>query len=209
MKQDMPFVVTISRQLGSGGAYIGRQLANKLNIFYADREIIRGAAKQLSGFEENLELRDEKVQSFWESFMQFSPVCSDIYIPPQALPVTDRELYEAETEVIANIVKKQSAVIIGRCGSHIFREYPEHISIFLHADIPFRSARVQKLYRISKDEAGKMIGQSDKDRGVYCKTFTGKDWTDARKYDLSVNTGKTGVEKASGFILDYIKERLK
>ena len=68
MKLNSPFVITISRQLGSGGAYIGKQLAKNLNIFYADREIINMAAKQLSVLEEDLQSRDEKVSSFWQSF---------------------------------------------------------------------------------------------------------------------------------------------
>ena len=69
MKLNSPFVITISRQLGSGGAYIGQQLAQKLNIFYADRKIINEAAKQLSVLEEDLESLEERERSFWQSFL--------------------------------------------------------------------------------------------------------------------------------------------
>ena len=68
MEESTPFVVTISRQLGSGGSYIGQSIAKQLGIFYADREIIRQTAQKLSMNEHNVELRDESLLSFWNSF---------------------------------------------------------------------------------------------------------------------------------------------
>ncbi|MFA6335143.1 MAG: cytidylate kinase-like family protein [Bacteroidales bacterium] len=205
MEKTTQFVITISRQLGCGGAYLGQQLAEKMNIFYADREIIRKAAKQLSTLEEDLELRDEKVFSFWNSFFQTTTFIPDVYIPQKMMTPTDRELFEAETEVIEHIVKERSAVIIGRCGFHIFREYPNHVSIFLHGDIAFRNERIKKQYNVSKEVAGKMIAQNDKERALYCKTFTGKDWADARNYDICIDTSKVDIDKTVELILNYLK----
>ena len=144
MKKTSPFVITISRQLGSGGAYIGQQLAKNLNIFYADREIIGQAAKQLSVLNEDLESRDEKILSFWQSFIRSFAIAPDVYVPPQIIAPTDRGLFKTESEIIARIAKERSAVIIGRCGSYILREHPNHVSIFLHGDITFRKGRIQK-----------------------------------------------------------------
>jgi cytidylate kinase len=204
MKQTSPFIITISRQLGSGGAYIGQQLAKYLNVFYADREIIGQAAKQLSVLKEDLESRDEKVLSFWQSFVQSFAFAPDAYIPPQIMIPTDRELFKAETAVIERIANERSAVIVGRCSSHILFAHPNHISIFLHGDVTFRKGRVQKLYNVSEEVAGKMIDQSDKERAHYNHTFTGKEWTDARQYDLSVNTSKTGVDKSIELISRFL-----
>jgi cytidylate kinase len=205
MNKNTPFVITISRQLGSGGSYIGQQLGKKMNIFYADREIIRKAAGQLSILEEELESREEKILSFWQSFLKMSAFVSDVNIPPKMLAPTDRELFEAEAEIIEHIAKERSAVIIGRCGFHILREYPNHVSIFLHADTAFRKTRIQKLLNVSEENAGKMIAQSDEERAFYCKTFTGKKWADAGNYELSINTGKVGVDKTVELILSYLK----
>lgn len=207
MKNPKPFVITINRQLGSGGAYIGRNLAQKLNVFYADREIINQAAQQLSVLEEDLELRDEKILTFWQSFLQVSAFVPDAYMPPQMMPPTDRELYETEAEIIEHIVKERPAVIIGRCGFHILHGYSNHVSIFLHGEVAFRKDRVQKIYNVTKEVAGKMIAQSDKARALYCNTFTGKVWSDARNYDLSIDTSKTDIDQTVDFILNYLELR--
>jgi len=205
MRKPAPFVITISRQLGSGGAYVGKQLAKILNVFYADREIICQAAKQFSVLEEDLESRDEKILSFWQSFIQSFAIAPGVYIPPQIMVPTERELFETESEIIRRIAKERSAVIIGRCGSYILREHPHRISIFLHGDITFRKSRIQKLYNISEKVAEEMIAKSDKERAHYNHTFTGKEWTDARQYNLSIDTSKIGVDKSIEVILKYLE----
>lgn len=205
MKETSPFVITISRQLGSGGAYIGQQLAKNLNVFYADREIIGQAAQQLSVLKEELESRDEKILSFWQSFLRSYAIAPDTYVPPQIIPPSDRQLFKIESEVITRIAKERSAIIIGRCGSYILREHPNHVSIFLHGDITFRKGRVQKLYSVSKEVAVKMIVKNDKERALYHRTFTGKEWTDARRYNISIDTSKIGIDKSIEFILKYLE----
>ncbi|MDD4921553.1 MAG: cytidylate kinase-like family protein [Bacteroidales bacterium] len=205
MKQTKPFVITVNRQLGSGGAYIGQQLADKLNIFYADREIISRAAKELSVLEQDIDFLDEKAPSFWEMVFQNNAFASEIYIPQKMMPPTDRELFEAETEVIEHIAQEKSAVIIGRCGFYLLRDHPNLVSLFLHADSAFRNERIQKQYQVSKDIAEKMLIQNDKERAAYCKTYTGKEWANARNYDLSINTGIIGVDKTVELILNYLK----
>jgi cytidylate kinase len=205
MKKTSPLVITISRQLGSGGTYIGQQLAKHLNIFYADREIIRQAAKKLSVLEENLESRDGKIISFWQSFLHLYTFVADPYTPPQRfIEPTDRELFKVEAEIIERIAKESSAIIIGRCGYHILCEHPNHISIFLHGDITFRIGRIQKLYNVSEEVAGKMIFQNDKERAYYNYKFTGKEWTDARQFDLSIDTCRIGLDESIELILKYL-----
>lgn len=201
MKKSTRFVVTISREFGSGGAYVGQQLSKRLNIHYADREIITKAATQLSTLESTLDSRDEKMLSFWQTFLQFSAFAPDVYLPQRIMEPTDYEVFRTQSTIIEHIVRDNSAIIIGRCGFHLLREYPNHISVFLHADLEFRNERIQKLYNITEDTAAKMIAKSDKERTVYCKTFTGKDWTDSRNYDISLDTGRTGIEKTVDILL--------
>jgi cytidylate kinase len=205
MNKNSLFVITISRQLGSGGSYLGQKLAKNLNVFYADREIINQAAKQFSILEEELESREERKNSFLESFFQSFTYTSEVYLLPQIIGPTDRELFNAETEIIKRIVKDRSAVIIGRCSTHIFCGHPNHVSIFLHGNIKFRNGRVQELYHVSKETAGKMIAQSDKERAIYYQTFTGKEWTDLRQYDLCIDTSKIGFEKSEALIMNYLE----
>jgi CMP/dCMP kinase len=206
MIQNPPFVIAISRELGSGGAHVGQQLAKKMNILYVDHEIIRQAAKQLSVLEEDLESREEKLSSFWKSFLEsYKFGTPDVFIPSKINIPTSRELFKVETKIIEHIAKERSAVIIGRCGSYVLREHPNHVSIFLHSDVAFRKDRIQKLCNVSEEVAGKMIAQSDKERALYHYTFTGKEWTDARRYDISIDTSKIGLDKSVELILKYLE----
>lgn len=205
MKKATPFVITISRQLGSGGAYIGQQLAKKLNIYYADREILSKAAKELRVLDEDLESRDEKLLSFWGSFLHINGFATEYHVPPQMNFPFDREIYDVEANVIEHIAREDSSVIMGRCGFHVLREYSNRISLFFHADVAFRSKRVQELYKVSEKAALEMIEKSDRDRAHYIETFTGKKWTDARYFDLTLNTGKLGLDKSVEFILNYLE----
>jgi len=206
MIQNLPFVIAISRELGSRGAYVGQQLAKRMNILYVDDEIIQQAAKQFSVLEEDLESREEKVSSFWKSYLEsYKFGTPDVFLPSKINIPTSRELFKVESKIIEHIAKERSAVIIGRCGSYVLREHPNHISIFLHSDIAFRKDRIQKLCTVSENVAGKMIVQSDKERDLYHRTFTGKEWTDARRYDISINTGKIGLDKSVELILKYLE----
>lgn len=206
MIKTSPFVITISRQLGSGGAFVGQQLAKHLGIFYADREIISRAAKQLVVLEEDLQSQEEKVNSFWQNFLQLCTYCSpDAYIPPQAIFPTDNELFKVESEIIKHIAAERSAVIIGRCASYILQKHPKHVSIFLHGNIESRTCRVQELYKVSDSSARNMISKSDSQRAHYHHFFTGKVWTDANQYDISIDTSKIGLDKTVELILKYLE----
>lgn len=205
MKDKSQIVITISRQLGSGGAYIGQQLAKKLDIVYLDREIITKAARQLSAAEEDLELRDEKVPSFWKSLIEMNAYSvPNMYLPPQLFVPTEGMLFNTEAEIIKHIADEKAAVIIGRCGAHILREHPHHVNIFLYGDKNFRIDRIMNLYGLSEEEARKKINKSDMERSRYIRTFTGKDMTDTSQYDLTIDTSRIGVDNCVQLILQYL-----
>lgn len=204
MENKSLFVITISRQLGSGGAYIGQQLAKNLNIFYADREIISEASRKLRVIERELETRDEKAL-FWRSLYESYVENTENYLPTEIVAPIDRELYEAETEIIQHMASERSAVIIGRCGNYVLRKHPNHVSIFLHAGIDFRKSRVQVYFNVSEEEAMKMITLSDKERTRYNHKYTGRDWIDVKQYNLSFDTGKIGVDKTVDLIMRYLE----
>ncbi|HNX65281.1 MAG TPA: cytidylate kinase-like family protein [Bacteroidales bacterium] len=205
MRLGSPFVITINRQLGSGGAYIGQKLAQKLNIFYADREIIDQAAKKLAVLVEDLQSHEERIGSFWQKYMRSFAVGSpEVYLPPQIIIPTDRELFNAESDIIKRIAREHSAVIIGRCGCHVLSDHPNRFSLYFHSDSKFRTERIMKMYNVTEAEADRMIARSDKERAQYYKTFTGKEWIDARQYDLTIDTGKIGLDNAVDYILKYL-----
>ncbi len=206
MDQKPHLVITISRELGSGGSYIGQQVAKAMNMYYADHEIITKTAEQLSVVEDDIVAQDEKIESFWKSFWLYSGTAPDAYIPaPRKFPPTSYDVFNAESLVIQHIAKEKSSVIIGRGGFYVLRDYPNLLSIFLHGDPDFRAHRLVDKYNLTEDEAKKMVEQNDKERTHYISTFTGKKWNDSKQFHLVINTSKIGIDKTVELILSYLK----
>jgi len=199
-------VITINRQLGSGGKYLGSKLAEKLSFLYLDKEIVKEVAKDLDTYVENLESSDEKQGSIWNSALLLSAFGSFDYIPPVEI-ISDSEAHKAESNFITKVASEKSAVIIGRGGSYILRNHPRHVSIFLHADLEFRKKQTQELNGISEKEALHLIEKTDKERLKYYKVLTGQDMYNTCGYDLTIDTGKLGLEKSETIIIEYLKER--
>jgi len=206
MDNNKHLVITISRELGCGGAYIGRQIAKELNLYYADHEIITQAAEQLSVVEADVVMHDEKLESFWKSFWIYSGALPDAYIPFQRkFPPTSYEVFQAEAEVMKHMAQEKPSVILGRCGFYVLRDDPNRVSIFLHADKSFRAKRLAVLCQMDEEEAEKMIAISDKERGQYISNFSGTSWPDARQFHLCIDTGKIGIDNSIALILNYLK----
>jgi cytidylate kinase len=208
MKETSPFVITISRQMGSGGAYLGKRLASRLNVLYLDREIVSQAAKELKMPVESLEARDEKLTPLWRSLLEsYAYITPTPYVPPPLHMPTDRELYRTESNIITRVAQQRSAVIVGRGGYYVLRQHPRCLSILLHADINFRQKRVQELYHVSAEEALKLIESIDKERERYLRALTGQNCMDARHYHLSLDTSLVGLEAAEEIILTTLRAR--
>jgi cytidylate kinase len=207
MAEQVPFVVTISRQMGSGGAEIGQMLAKRLDWACLDREIVTRAAEILAVPAETLSQREESVPKFWQTLTRLgSYISRDAYIPPQAAySPTQKELFAAQSEVIRNAARDRSLVIIGRCGASVLAGRPNVLSVFLHADLAFRARRVSDLYHVAEPTALKMISQCDSNRAAYHQTFAGENWTDATRYDLTIHTGHCGLDQAVELILAQVR----
>ena len=208
MNQTNPLVITISRQLGSGGAYIGHQLAKRLSIFYADREIITETARELSLMEKDVETEDEKVESFWKTFLRYNVSAPDVYIPASyKFSPASEQIFETEAKVIKRIAYDSSSVIIGRCGFDILRNHPNKVSILLYGDAETRIKRIQEVRQLSEIDARKTVLQNDKDRELYIISFTKLKWMDARNFDLCIDTGKISFDKSVELIISYLNLR--
>lgn len=199
MSTNLPFVITISRLYGSGGAYLGQRLASRLKFLFLDKELVQQAAKNLQISGKDLDLYDEKLTPAWKFAIEKE---YGEYTPPSLkLPPDDRDLFNAERDVILSVAKQQAVVIVGRAGSYILRDRPNHLSILLHASEDFRKKRLQKLYNFSDQEALKVINSVDKERAKYLQAFTGSNWSDVRQYHLCLNTGVIGLEESEEVIL--------
>src|SRR5674536_103744 len=171
MLKTTPLVITISHEFGSGGAYLGQKIAKKLNILYVDRQIINLAAQKLNILADEVTSGDERPTSFLQSLSRYCAFIS-VY-GSQPIPVTNHQIYDAQAEIILEIYKEKSVVIMGRCSSYILRNHPRHASILLHADISYRQKRIQQIKNISKQEALKLVKSTDKTRALYIHEITG------------------------------------
>lgn len=208
MSNALSYVITISHQIGSGGAYLGQRIAFRLCVQYVDHEIIRQAAQDLKIPEEHLAFRDEKVTSRWQSLIQANPISFDWY-PPQFYILKDQELYNAESDIISRIANECTAVIVGRGGYYVLRHHPRCLNVFLHANINFRQKRVQEIYHISSEQSLNMIRLMERDRANYLRKLTGQNWLDARQYHICLDTSAIGLDKAEDIILETLEARFK
>lgn len=194
-------IITIGRQYGTGGREIGKKLAEKLDIPYYDRELIARAAKK-SGFSEELfdQLDKRATNSFLYSLTMFGSTGTN------GMTLTD-QLFLAQCKVIREVADAGSCVIVGRCADHVLREYEHRFDFFIHGTIDERIRRIQTCgdYEITGKTPESALEKMDKQRSTYYNYYTGKVWGKCDHYDLCVNAGRIGVDKAVQVILDYIR----
>ena len=118
---------------------------------------------------------------------------------------TSHQLFKAQAQAIREIAAEESCVIIGRCGFDIFADHPNALKIFIHSDINTRARRIARRYDISEQDARVMVVDTDYSRELYTKTFTGREWADARNYDVSLDVRKFGVNGAVQFLMGCIE----
>ncbi len=198
------FIVTISRQFGSGGREIGKKIADSLGIEFYDKELISLASKE-SGFCENVfEKADEAPSnSFLYSLVMGSNPMSSLFFRNDDL-LTNDKLFSIQSKVIKNIANEKSCVIVGRCSDYILREEKNLTRVYFHADMDFRVKRTMELYKQSEKDANASILKADKKRNNYYNYYTGNEWTDLKNYDIIINTSKIGVENSVKAVINYV-----
>jgi len=208
--EESPYAVTISHQLGSGGAYLGEKLAGRLGIPFLDRDILKDVARQLNLAESDLANREERLSTFWENFTRVASLTDPaIAMAGQGYYPSDSDLFELECSTIQRIAEKHSAIFLGRCGFFILKDQARRVSILLIADSPARVKRLQALYKLSEADALELIKTNDKDRASYIRMLTRQDWLDARHYDLCLNTSKVGLDCAIDLVENVVRTKLR
>ena len=200
-------VITIARQYGSGGKTIGAMLAKDLGINCYSREILKLASDE-SGINERLfGQKDErlKIPRWFKPLKR--PYEGDLIPPESSGFVSDDNLFNYQAKIIKDLAGTESCVIVGRCADYVLRNYPNVISVFIHADSEFCIERALERNSMTRKEMEKFIAKTDKFRGDFYKYHTGREWTDARNYDLCLDTGKLGFEKCVEEIKSYKKIR--
>ncbi|MBR1770422.1 MAG: cytidylate kinase-like family protein [Lachnospiraceae bacterium] len=199
-------VITIARQYGSGGKTIGQMLAKQMGIPAYDKELMRMASDD-SGINEGLFANaDEKVKN--SIFRIAKNVYSGELIPPESGEFTSLDnLFNYQAKIIRQLAQEESCVIIGRCADYVLQEYDNVLSVFVHAPHDFCMEQAAKKHSLSERELEKLIAKTDKQRADYYKYHTGREWTDARNYDLCLDSSKLGFERCVEEIIAYMKVR--
>lgn len=194
-------IVTIGRQMGSGGRLVARKLAEELNIPYYDKEVIEEASKNSGFSKEFLEKNDEKTpNSLLYAFAMNTYSC----VGDNGLPVGTR-LYLAQFEAIKNVAAKGSCVLVGRCADYFLREEKGLVRVFISADYKDRLYHVAKAKGLKEKEAREIIKKSDKSRAAYYDFNTDGKWGEAANYDLCLNTTRIGIDGCVRIIKEFIK----
>ena len=206
MNRQEQFIITISRMFGTGGHEIGVELARRLGVKLIDKQVLNEVAKRMNVVEEAMEKIEARNPLWRDDFTSFyRTYMSKAEYNGLEHDRTSHELFEAQAEAIRSIAAEESCVLIGRCGFHIFAEHPNALKIFIHSSEDCRKKRIAEKYDLSLSDAAAMVVDNDYSRELYTKTFTGKDWTDARNYDISIDVRKFGVNGAVDFIMKCIE----
>lgn len=197
-------IITISREFGSGGRTIGREVAKRLNIPFYDKELVEQVALE-SGFAPN----------YVEEHGEHSPSTSRLAyaFSHQGVPgimngmSTADFLWSIQCGVIHQLVEKGPCVIVGRNADYILKDRPDAFHVFIRADMDFRAARIVRLYGESEKSPQARLQEKDKRRRINYQHYTGRDWGDSENYDLCLNSSKIGIEKCIDIIVSLVQSQ--
>ena len=209
-----PFVITVSRQIGSGGHTVGRILAEKLSVRYCDKDLVKALEKKfdltVSGIEK---LKGEKKNWLADILKFVSPVPSASALGLNSkfsqefrVDVTSGEIYKAETEILKGLAEEGSCVITGRSGFFVFKDHPNRLNVFITAPDASRVRRVMEKQGLTEESATALIRDIDAARENYIRRFTGADRYDSRNYDLVINAAGHTEEQVADLILSYLRQ---
>ena len=183
------FIVTIGREFGTGGRKIATELAELLGVKLYDRQVLEPIREEHNLTQEEVDHIKAVKPSWWyENISQ--------------------ELYDEEEQLIRELAEKESCVILGRTGFHIFREDERAFKVFLMAEKPFRRDKVARRLNINEGSADLLIDEVDQARENFTKTFSGKSRYDARNYDLVLNVTGLEPKEVAKFIAECVKKKI-
>lgn len=197
----MKKIITIGRELGSGGRTIGKMVANQLGIPYYDRELIDKAAQKTGLTTRYVETADQKVTN---SFLYNLAMGTSYGYGNRPL---SEQVYIAQQQIIKECAKKGSCVIVGRCADAILDNSYDVCKVFIYADMKQRIQRCISQYKMTPEDAQKQIKQSDKARSCHYNTFTDKEWGNRHNYDLMLNSSTLGYQKCANTICSIVREQ--
>lgn len=193
----MKYIISINRQFGSMGRPIAKKTAELLGINYYDRDIVEKTAEKMKRPVSIISNSEEKAKgSYWA--MKFP-------LGTQTNEEQD-QIFRVQREIILDLAKKGSCIMVGRCSDYILNELENHLRIFIYASDKKRYDNCLNSLMMNPEEARKMIREVDKARTAYHQRYAGYRPDDIKHSDLLLDSSKLGVDKTAEFLADYIKE---
>lgn len=198
------YVITISREFGSGGREIGKILAEQFGFHYYDSELIRLAAEKSGYTPEYVEQNEQALKN---------PVLHDFFawyagpLEQKDLPKVD-QLFQKESALIHELSQKNPCIIVGRLANYILKDLPTAYHVFISADATAETARVSARDNISPEAATAKIKKANHERAVHCKHFTKTDWGNVKNYDLCIKSDDFGVAETAQIIGDLFQKKM-
>lgn len=213
MKLNEKFVITINRELGSGGRTIGEKLAKRLHVPFYDKALIQGLKEKYSLTTEEIERLKGQQHNWWADFKRSLKIMPSFAAPniipsKTAIPdflITD-DIFQSETQILKGIAEDESCVIAGRSGFYVLRDHPNHLSILIQAPMEHRVNHLVSKRGITPAEAEKIIREVDKGRERYVKKYTGTSRYDTRNYDIVFNAANHTEDEIVDLIMKYIQK---
>ena len=208
MNENKNFVITIGRQVGSGGRELGKLLASTFGIEYYDKELLQEAAKQAGMSPEFFAQSDERAPSFLSGMFAVGTGYNPASCYSCSSSLTGDSVYCAQSEFIRKIANEKSCVIVGRSADYVLREHPRCVNIFVHSSEEDCIARIMRRGdKPTPEQARTIAHKTNKLRANYYNFYTDKRWGDAASYDLTLNTSLLKMEDAVAIIAEYIHRR--
>lgn len=206
----MSLVITIGRQFGSGGHDVGERIAAKFDIPFYDKELVELASQKSNISKEALKEVDERAtNSFLYSLSSGNYSMRGINAPIYyEMPINDK-LFIAQSEVIKELAKKSSCVMVGRCADYVLEnEDVDLLNVFIYGSVNYRAERVRAAFDITPSKARDKVIKTDKQRRTYYDYYTSKNWGVMSNYDLCINAEKFGIDGAAALVVEYAKSKL-
>lgn len=209
MEETKKIVVTINRELGSGGRTIGRKLAERLGVKFYDKALIQELTKKFELSVEKLEEVKASKRNWWNDFVQgyLNRYNVEERFNVEANVATTENIFRVESKFLKELAADGSCVIAGRSGFYIFRNDPNAVRILIQSTLEKRIQRVMDKQGLTEEEAKKVIEKVDKGREFYTQKFSGTSRYDTRNYDLVLNVANLSEDAAVDIIEAYINNR--
>lgn len=200
------FVITIGRQLGSGGREIGQKLSARLGVAFYDKELIRIASRQSGLKEEFFERVDEQKHfSLFPGLLGMRTSVTDDLFSNYYL--SNESLFRIQSDVMRSLASEGSCILVGRCADYVMKDEKNCLNLFISADKPDRIRRIALSHKITEGKAKELIERTDKGRSAYYHYFSGKAWGAAESYHMCINSSLLGIDETVRLICNIAESR--